>query len=99
MSVEVNVDVGGNITGHLTTRPLDSGIGRLPAARHLGPPIPLPSTPPFVVTNNMAFPAPHESVSLPLPHPEAYPGEAREYARALMQRKDDIEKEIVRART
>lgn len=48
----------------------------------------------------MAFPPPAESqlseaVSLPLPHPDAYDGEPREYARALMQRKDDIEKEIV----
>ncbi|KAK8864483.1 hypothetical protein IAR55_001733 [Kwoniella newhampshirensis] len=34
------------------------------------------------------------SHTLPLPHPEAYPGEPREYARALMQRRDDIEKEI-----
>ncbi|WVR07107.1 hypothetical protein IAU60_004147 [Kwoniella sp. DSM 27419] len=33
-------------------------------------------------------------VNLPLPHPEAYPDEPREYARALMQRKDEIEKEI-----
>jgi hypothetical protein len=45
----------------------------------------------------MAFPAPAEppSTSLPLPHPEAYPGEPREYARALMQRKDEIEAEMV----
>lgn len=44
----------------------------------------------------MAFPVPAEvnPTSLPLPHPEAYEGEPREYARALMQRKDDIEKEI-----
>ncbi|RSH86894.1 putative 26S proteasome regulatory subunit [Apiotrichum porosum] len=42
----------------------------------------------------MAFPAPHETVQLPLPDPEAYPGEPREYARALMQRKDEIEGEI-----
>ncbi|WVW83992.1 hypothetical protein I302_106017 [Kwoniella bestiolae CBS 10118] len=34
------------------------------------------------------------NTSLPFPHPEAYEGEPREYARALMQRKDDIEKEI-----
>ncbi|WWC62072.1 uncharacterized protein I303_104662 [Kwoniella dejecticola CBS 10117] len=34
------------------------------------------------------------TAGLPLPHPEAYEGEPREYARALMQRKDDIEKEI-----
>ncbi|WWD17211.1 hypothetical protein CI109_101649 [Kwoniella shandongensis] len=32
--------------------------------------------------------------TLPLPHPEAYPDEPREYARALMQRRDEIEKEI-----
>jgi 26S proteasome non-ATPase regulatory subunit 9 len=45
----------------------------------------------------MAFPVPSEisSTSLPLPHPEAYDGEPREFARALMQRKDDIEREIV----
>jgi 26S proteasome non-ATPase regulatory subunit 9 len=45
----------------------------------------------------MAFPAPAEpsSTSLPLPDPEAYPGEPREYARALMQRKDEIEAEMV----
>ncbi|RSH87240.1 putative 26S proteasome regulatory subunit [Saitozyma podzolica] len=44
----------------------------------------------------MAFPAPAEppSTSFPLPHPEAYPGEPREYARALMQRKDEIEAEM-----
>ncbi|OCF33048.1 26S proteasome non-ATPase regulatory subunit 9 [Kwoniella heveanensis BCC8398] len=34
------------------------------------------------------------STSLPLPHRDAYPEEPREYARALMQRKDEIEKEI-----
>lgn len=33
--------------------------------------------------------------ALPLPDPEAYEGEPREYARALMQRKDEIEAEIV----
>lgn len=45
----------------------------------------------------MAFPPPQElsSTSLPLPDPEAYPGEPREYARALMQRKDEIEREVV----
>lgn len=45
----------------------------------------------------MAFPTPAEipNTSLPLPDPEAYPGEPREYARALMQRKDEIEREIV----
>ncbi|WWC89227.1 uncharacterized protein L201_004145 [Kwoniella dendrophila CBS 6074] len=32
--------------------------------------------------------------ALPLPHPEAYEGEPREYARALMDRRDQIEKEI-----
>jgi len=44
----------------------------------------------------MALPPPSEppSTSLPLPHPDAYPDEPREYARALMQRKDDIEREI-----
>ncbi|KAL1411426.1 putative 26S proteasome regulatory subunit [Vanrija albida] len=42
----------------------------------------------------MAFPAPNAAVSLPLPDPEAYPGEPREYATALMQRKDAIEAEI-----
>ncbi len=47
----------------------------------------------------MAFPPPAQpsAPSLPLPHPEAYPGEPGEYARALMQRKDDIEEEIVSA--
>lgn len=45
--------------------------------------------------STMAFPAPHEGLNLPLPDPEAYPGEPREYATALMQRKDEIEKEIV----
>jgi hypothetical protein len=46
----------------------------------------------------MAFspPAQSSATSLPLPDPEAYPGEPREYARALMQRKDEIECEIVR---
>lgn len=42
----------------------------------------------------MSIPEPYQDVQLPLPDPEAYPGEPREYARALMQRKDDIEKEI-----
>ena len=37
--------------------------------------------------------------SLPLPDPAAYSGEPREYARALMQRKDQIDKEIVRGLT
>lgn len=36
--------------------------------------------------------------ALPLPDPEAYEGEPREYARALMQRKDEIEAEIVSRR-
>ncbi|BEI85476.1 hypothetical protein CcaverHIS002_0508770 [Cutaneotrichosporon cavernicola] len=44
----------------------------------------------------MALPTPPTEIQLPLPHPEAYPGEPREYARALMQRKEEIEKEIVR---
>ncbi|BEJ16326.1 hypothetical protein CspHIS471_0509310 [Cutaneotrichosporon sp. HIS471] len=42
----------------------------------------------------MALPSPPTEIQLPLPHPEAYPGEPREYARALMQRKEEIEKEI-----
>lgn len=48
-------------------------------------------------TSTMAFPTPTEipNTSLPLPDPEAYPDEPREYARALMQRKDEIEREIV----
>ncbi|CAK9781111.1 hypothetical protein CC85DRAFT_135051 [Cutaneotrichosporon oleaginosum] len=47
----------------------------------------------------MSIPAPDfdsAALSLPLPHPEAYAGEPREYARALMQRKEEIEKEIDR---
>lgn len=46
----------------------------------------------------MSIPAPAAPAvaELPLPHPEAYAGEPREYARALMQRKDEIEREIVR---
>ncbi|KAK6910004.1 26S proteasome non-ATPase regulatory subunit 9 [Kwoniella mangroviensis CBS 8886] len=47
--------------------------------------------PPPPATSSSSQPA---NTSLPLPHPEAYEGEPREYARALMQRKDDIEKEI-----
>lgn len=45
----------------------------------------------------MSIPVPtqHPLTSLPLPDPEAYPGEPREYARALMQRKDEIEQAIV----
>ena len=46
----------------------------------------------------MALPQPYQPTDLPLPDPEAYPDEPREYARALMQRKDEIEKEIVRCR-
>ncbi|KAL7421885.1 putative 26S proteasome regulatory subunit [Cryptotrichosporon argae] len=42
----------------------------------------------------MSFPQPFQPTDLPLPDPEAYEGEPREYARALMQRKDEIEKEI-----
>ncbi|KAI9639405.1 uncharacterized protein MKK02DRAFT_29476 [Dioszegia hungarica] len=44
----------------------------------------------------MALPVPTEfnPTTLPLPHPDAYPGEPREFAMALMQRKDEIEKEI-----
>ncbi|KAK1924301.1 hypothetical protein DB88DRAFT_277182 [Papiliotrema laurentii] len=42
----------------------------------------------------MALPTPAlpTVTSLPLPDPEAYPGEPREYATALMQRKEEIEK-------
>ncbi|WWC94269.1 hypothetical protein V866_001110 [Kwoniella sp. B9012] len=47
--------------------------------------------PPPAASSSSSQPA---NTSLPLPHPEAYEGEPREYARALMQRKDDIEKEI-----
>jgi 26S proteasome non-ATPase regulatory subunit 9 len=45
----------------------------------------------------MALPVPEgiSNVNLPLPDPEAYPGEPREYARALMQRKDEIDQEVV----
>ena len=45
----------------------------------------------------MSIPAPAAPpiASLPLPDPAAYPGEPREYAMALMQRKGDIEKAIV----
>ncbi|WVQ88977.1 hypothetical protein IAS59_002719 [Cryptococcus gattii] len=44
----------------------------------------------------LVFPPPEEPsiLSLPLPHPDAYPGEPREYALALVQRKDAIQKEI-----
>ncbi|KAE8537930.1 hypothetical protein D1P53_005991 [Cryptococcus gattii VGV] len=44
----------------------------------------------------LVFPPPEEPsiLSLPLPHPDAYPGEPREYALALIQRKDAIQKEI-----
>jgi 26S proteasome non-ATPase regulatory subunit 9 len=48
----------------------------------------------------MAEPLPRPAevppTSLPLPDPEAYEGEPREYARALMQRENDIDTEIVR---
>ena len=47
----------------------------------------------------MALPPPSHvppPTDLPLPHPDAYDGEPREYARALMQRKEQIEREIVR---
>jgi len=58
---------------------------------------------PYTNNNKMesveSIPAPPQPTSLPLPHPEAYAGEPREYARALMQRKDDIEKEIVSNQT
>ncbi|WVQ72479.1 hypothetical protein IAR50_002034 [Cryptococcus sp. DSM 104548] len=44
----------------------------------------------------LVFPPPEEPsiLALPLPHPEAYEGEPREYALALMQRRDAIQKEI-----
>ncbi|ORY32829.1 hypothetical protein BCR39DRAFT_557392 [Naematelia encephala] len=44
----------------------------------------------------MALPTPAQppSTDLPLPDPQAYLEEPREYARALMQRKDEIEKEM-----
>lgn len=43
----------------------------------------------------MAFPAPEvPNTDLPLPDPEAYPDEPREYARALMQREGEIEREM-----
>ncbi|WVQ80734.1 hypothetical protein IAT38_002839 [Cryptococcus sp. DSM 104549] len=44
----------------------------------------------------LTWPPPEEPslLSLPLPHPEAYEDEPREYARALMDRRDAIEKEI-----
>ncbi|TYJ54148.1 hypothetical protein B9479_005246 [Cryptococcus floricola] len=45
---------------------------------------------------DLVFPPPEEPsiLALPLPHPEAYEGEPREYALALMQRRDAIQKEI-----
>ena len=51
----------------------------------------------LILTAIMSFPPPASPpvTSLHLPHPDAYPGEPREYARALMQRKDEIEKEMV----
>lgn len=64
------------------------------------PPLPPPFVvPPVRLQAMSALPPLHDSVQLPLPHPEAYADEPREYARALMQRKDDIEKEIVRYST
>jgi len=47
------------------------------------------------MTTPIPLPAEVTPTSLPLPDPEAYEGEPREYARALMQRKTDIELEIV----
>lgn len=51
----------------------------------------------LIITMTTPIPLPAEvtPTSLPLPDPEAYEGEPREYARALMQRKTDIELEIV----
>jgi hypothetical protein len=51
----------------------------------------------IIITMTTPIPLPAEvtPTSLPLPDPEAYEGEPREYARALMQRKTDIELEIV----
>lgn len=48
-----------------------------------------------IMTTPIPLPAEVTPTSLPLPDPEAYEGEPREYARALMQRKTDIELEIV----
>lgn len=44
----------------------------------------------------LPLPAGVPPTSLPLPDPEAYPGEPREYARALMRREDELEAEQVR---
>jgi hypothetical protein len=49
----------------------------------------------LIMTTPIPLPAEVTPTSLPLPDPEAYEGEPREYARALMQRKTDIELEIV----
>lgn len=51
---------------------------------------------PVSMPQELVFPPPEEPsiLSLPLPHPDAYPGEPREYALALIQRKDAIQKEI-----
>lgn len=38
---------------------------------------------------------PPSLLDLPLPDPAAYEGEPQEYARALMQRRDEIEREVV----
>lgn len=48
-----------------------------------------------IMTTPIPLPAEVTPTALPLPDPEAYEGEPREYARALMQRKTDIELEIV----
>ena len=47
------------------------------------------------MTTPIPLPAEVSPTTLPLPDPEAYEGEPREYARALMQRKTEIEAEIV----
>jgi hypothetical protein len=49
----------------------------------------------ITMTTPIPLPAEVTPTSLPLPDPEAYEEEPREYARALMQRKTDIELEIV----
>jgi len=51
-----------------------------------------------IMTTPIPLPAEVSPTTLPLPDPQAYDGEPREYARALMQRKTEIEQEIVRPR-
>ncbi|RXK37747.1 hypothetical protein M231_04996 [Tremella mesenterica] len=46
----------------------------------------------------MAFPIEHNNITLPLPDPEAYQDDPREYARELMRRKDEIDSEMDRLR-